>query len=147
MAKITSIELLTVPKFINVGEELNEISIQASVEFHPIDLKLNMEYRLHLYVFDIHGAEDTPVILPNWDESEVLTVVADRADDFLGKTIVKLEAKEQQVDVACSMQLQLGKFNPDRTYMDRNIEVFSTLIPVIASSSKRSKACMTRIRH
>ena len=69
MAKISSVELINVPETIIVGDNINDITVKTTVEFHDIDLKLEMEYILYLYVYDIHGKIDIPVLVSNWDES------------------------------------------------------------------------------
>ena len=49
MAKISSVELINVPETIIVGDNINDITVKTTVEFHDIDLKLEMEYILYLY--------------------------------------------------------------------------------------------------
>ncbi|NNL09157.1 MAG: hypothetical protein HKP38_08050, partial [Croceitalea sp.] len=116
MAKITSVELLKVPKHINVGDEISDITVLTSIRFHPMDLKLQMEYCLHVFVYDIHGDMDAPLIIPNWDESDVLPICMGRKDDFLGKVVTFFDAKKKEVVIENPMALKLGKFNRELSY-------------------------------
>ena len=83
MAKIISVELQKIPKYINVGDDVNDITVCTKIQFHEFDIKFEMPYCLHVFVYDIHGDVDAPVMLPNWDESILMPVTTDRKDDFL----------------------------------------------------------------
>lgn len=52
-----------------------------------------MEYCLYVFVHDSHGEFDAPLVISNWDESDVLTIALDRKDDFLGRAITVFSAK------------------------------------------------------
>ncbi len=139
MAKILNVELLSVPKTINVGEDISNITVVTKLQFHPLDIKLEMSYCLHLFVYDIHGDVDPPLVLPNWDESQVLSVVTDRKDDFLGQETVMLTASESETIVKTPMVLHLGRFNRKMSYTSRKIKVFATIAPVVGRASKFSE--------
>ena len=72
MAKIESVSIKSIPDVINVGDDVNDITIVTKIEFHSLDVSLKMEYLLHLLVYDIHGNTDVPIIINNWDEIEVI---------------------------------------------------------------------------
>jgi len=58
-----------------------------------LDNKLEMEYCLHIFVYNNHGELDAPLVIPNWGESDVLTIALDRKDDFLGRAVTVFSAK------------------------------------------------------
>ncbi len=147
MAKILKVELLSVPKTINVGDDVNDITVITKVQFHPLDIKLEMPYCLHLFVYDIHGDVDAPLVLPNWDESQIVSVALDRKDDFLGKEVVMLTASEEETTIETPMALHLGRFNRERSYTSRKIEVFATMAPVVGRASKYSEPFSARITY
>ena len=80
MAKILSVSLLSIPDVIVVNDNLNDFTVVTEIEFHDLDIQFNMEYCLHLFVYDIHGDADAPLIIPNWDESKVFPIIIDRKD-------------------------------------------------------------------
>ena len=139
MAKILSVELQSIPEFINAGDNINDIVVLTKVQFHPLDIKLEMPYCLHLFVYDIHGDVDPPLVLPNWDESQILSITLDRKDEFLGKKIVMIKATEEEITIETPMALHLGRFKRERTYISRKIEVFATMAPVVGRVSKYSE--------
>ncbi len=147
MAKILRVELKSLPTVINVGDDINDITVITKVQFHALDVKLEMPYCLHLFVYDVHGIVDAPLVLPNWDESEVVGVPFDRKDDFLGKEIVMLTATEVEVEIETSMALHLGVFNREMSYTSRKIEVFATMAPVVGRVSKYSEPFSARISY
>ena len=81
MAKILSVKLLSIPEVIIVNDNHNDFTVVVEVEFHNLDIQLKMEYCLHLFLYDIHGVVDAPLVLPNWDESKVLSISSDRQDE------------------------------------------------------------------
>lgn len=139
MAKILEVAINHLPKYINVGDDVNDITVHTKIEFHDIDIKLEMPYCLHLFVYDIHGEVDAPLILPNWDESTLIPLTLDRKDDFLGESTIMLSATEKEVTIATPMALKLGVIKNQMSRTSRNLEVFATLTPVIARASKYSK--------
>jgi len=147
MAKILKVELLSVPKVINIGDDINDITVVTKIQFHPLDIKLEMPYCLHLFVYDIHGDVDAPLVLPNWDESQVLPVTLDRKDDFLGKEVVMLTASEEETTIVTPMALHLGRFNRQMPYTSRKIEVFATMAPVVGRVSKYSEPFSSRLTY
>ncbi|MGB5436971.1 MAG: hypothetical protein WBM98_13845 [Maribacter sp.] len=147
MAKILSVELKHVPKHIHVGDAVNDIIVLTKIQFHPLDLQLQMPYCLHLFVYDIHGNVDAPLVLPNWDESRVLPVASDRKDDFMGQKNVILTANEAEMTIETPIALSLGKINRDMSYMSRKIEVFATMAPVVGRVSKYSEPFTSMISY
>ncbi|HDZ06122.1 hypothetical protein LCGC14_0129080 [marine sediment metagenome] len=147
MAKILSVELQKIPKYINVGDDVNDITVLTKIQFHDFDLKLEMPYCLHIFVYDIHGDVDAPLVLPNWDESILIPVSLDRKDDFLGKEVIMVNASESELIVNTPMSLKLGQFNRQMSLTSRKLEVFATIAPVIARASKYSEPFTTNLSY
>ena len=147
MAKILSLELLSIPEVINVSDNVNDITVVTTIQFHEQDIKQKMEYCLHLFVYDIHGNVDIPLILPNWDESSIVSISMDRKDDFLGEAKVMITATENKTIIKTPMALHLGRLNKDMTYFTRKLEVFATAAPIIGRVSKWSKPFEAQITY
>lgn len=139
MAKIQSVELLSIPEEIHIGDNISDISVITSVEFHPIDIKLNMEYCLHLFVYDIHGEVDPPIMLPNWDESQVISFTLDRRDEFLGMASKKVFAETPTAKFTIPMALKLGDHRSNRGSFSKKLEVFATIAPAVGRASMWSE--------
>lgn len=95
MAKILSVEQLKVPKHINIKDQISDNTVLTKVKYHSLDIKLEMEYCLHVFVYDNHEEHDAPLVIPNWDESYILTIALDRKDDFL-LSPMKLKPKQMK---------------------------------------------------
>lgn len=147
MAKILSVELLKIPKFINVGDDVNDITVLTKIQFHELDLKLEMPYCLHVFAYDIHGDLDVPLVLPNWDESIVIPITLDRKDDFLGQRATMIKATEAEMTIETVMALKLGQFNREMSPVKRKFEVFATVAPVIGRASKYSEPFTSQISY
>lgn len=149
MAKILLVDLQSVPEVINVSDNANDLTVETTIQFHALDIEQKMEYCLHLFVYDIHGEVDPPLILPNWDESSIVSISSndDRKDDFLGQATVILKADKPEVTIKTPMALHLGKLNYGSTYFTRKLEVFATVAPVVGRASKWSKAFQTQIEY
>ncbi|WP_027395092.1 hypothetical protein [Aquimarina latercula] len=147
MAKIKSVELKSIPETINVGDNVNDITVLTTIEFHPLDIKLEMEYCLHIFVYDILGEVDAPMILPNWDESKVVSISLDRKDIFLGEETCILTAEQKETTITTPMALTLGKLDNGSSYHTRKLEVFATVAPAIGRASKWSAPFKTQIIH
>ena len=138
MAKIKSVSLKSIPETINVGDNISDIIIQTHIDFHPLDVSLNMEYMLYLFVYDVHGKPNLPVILSNWDESVFLEMQLDGKDDLLGRKVVAVSANSNSV-IETPIALKLGNLKGSQSYYNRKLEVFATLIPAISKASKWSE--------
>ncbi len=145
MAKIESVSLQHIPETINVGDNISDITIMTKIEFHPLDLSLKMEYLLYLFVYDIHGNPDVPIIIGNWDESVFSGMRLDGIDDLLGKKIIPLTATNTSCTIETPMELKLGDLNKSQSYYKRKLEVFASLIPAIGRSSKWSEPFETNL--
>lgn len=139
MAKIKSVSLLSIPETINVGDDDSDLTVVSEIEFHPLDIQLQMEYCLHVFLYDIHGNVDAPLVLPNWDESKVISIASDREDDFLGSASKILKAEESNVSIEIPLKLKLGSFKKNRAYHSRKLEVFATIAPAVGRASKWSE--------
>ena len=147
MAKILLVDLQSVPEAIIVSDNANDITVETTIQFHALDIEQKMEYCLHLFVYDVHGQEDPPLILPNWDESSIISIATERKDDFLGKATIMLKANEPEVTIKTPMALHLGKLLYGSTYFTRKLEVFATVAPVVGRASKWSKPFETKIEY
>ncbi|MBP2830707.1 hypothetical protein J8281_00790 [Aquimarina sp. U1-2] len=143
MAKIKEISLEKIPEFVEVSDhKKNEIIVHTQIEFHPLDVSQNMEYMLHVFIYDVHGDNDIPVLLSNWDDTKIQRVVKnERKDDFLCKESVLIKADEvnkANIAVKTRMHLKLGYLQDNTSVYSRKFEVFATLIPAIDRVSKWS---------
>lgn len=144
MAKIIEVKIDRIPEFIEVDDDkTDEVLVHTKIEFHPLDIETNMEYILHLFVYDVHGAKDVPVLISNWDDTKILRVARDdRKDDFLCKESVLIrssEIKERNVTIKTPMILKLGKLQENTSVYTRKFEVFATMIPAVDRVSNWSK--------
>ena len=139
MAKLETVVLKSIPEVINVGDDINDITIITKIEFHPIDVSLKMEYLLHLLVYDVHGKPDVPVIINNWDESEVIGLKQENKDDFLGRQFVPICADERIKTIETPIALKLGDLKDSGSFYKRKLEVLATLIPAIGRATKWSE--------
>ncbi len=139
MAKINLVSLDLVPEIINVGDDITDIIINTQIEFHKLDIKMQMEYLLYLFVYDVHGKEDIPVIISNWDESYVMGISLDRKDHLLGKTMLNITARTVNVKLQTPIAIKLGELKKGASNSSRELEVFATLIPAISRASKWSE--------
>ncbi|TXE07375.1 hypothetical protein ES711_11450 [Gelidibacter salicanalis] len=149
MAKIISVELLEIPDKITVGLNNTDITVLTTIDFHEMDIKGNVEYCLHLFVYDIHGKIDPPLIISNWDESYVISIQSslDRRDDFLGQTKVMFKACELQIAIVTPMVLKLGSLSQKGIYLTRQLEIFATATPAVGRISKWSIPYETQVYH
>ena len=90
-----------------------------------------MPYCLHVFVYDIHGDVDAPLIFPNWNESIVIPISLDRKDEFLGIKIILLTATQAVMDIVTPLTLKPGKINRDRSPISRKLKVFAAMAPVL----------------
>lgn len=139
MAKILNVSLLSIPEVIIINDNHNDFTVIIEVEFHDLDIKLEMEYCLHLFVYDIHGDVDAPLVLPNWDESKVLSIALDRKDEYLGSATRKIFAEKKQTTLTVPMHLKLGKLSSISSHYSKKLEVFATIAPAIGRASKWSE--------
>ena len=138
MAKIESVTIINKPDIINVSDDISDLTISVSIKFHPIDIVNKMEYLLHIFVYDVHGKMDVPVIIGNWDDTDVYGVSQGGKDDFLGKTTIPVNSNVPEIIVEESMALKLGNLTRHSSYHTKKIDVFTTLIPAIGRASKWS---------
>lgn len=147
MAKIISVELLKIPEQINVGDDSTDITVVTTIDFHELDIKGKTEYCLHLFVYDVHGKIDPPLIMSNWDESYVISIETslDRRDDYLGKASSMFKAGKHQIVIKTPMVLKLGSIDKRGAYFTRQFEVFATATPAVGHISKWSKPYETTV--
>ncbi|MGC1205516.1 MAG: hypothetical protein WA839_11605 [Flavobacteriaceae bacterium] len=144
MAKISKVYLQDIPEFVDVSDNsTNTITVITEIIFHPLDVKLDMEYQLYLFVYDIHGKKDIPILIANWDESEIRRILKKQGrDDFLSKESFLIKSnggKNNKLTVEKQMTLKLGKRAENTSVFARNFQVFASLIPAINKASARSE--------
>ncbi|MFD2916500.1 hypothetical protein [Psychroserpens luteus] len=147
MAKILNVSLQSIPEVIIINDDDNDLTILTEVEFHDLDIKLKMEYYLHLFVYDIHGDVDAPLVIPNWDDVEVLSIALDRKDDYLGVANVSVTADKKRVSIKTAMRLKLGKQSNTSSHFSKKLKVFATIAPAIGRSSKWSLPFESQIEY
>lgn len=140
MAKITEVKLINIPEIIIVGDDKSDLTVEVKIEFHDIDIKLEMEYMLYIIIYDVHGKLDIPILLTNWDESNMIPVAfEDSSDDFLGTYKTKVKATEKLINFKKDITLKLGVLNVLKTHQTKKLEALSFLVPAISRASKWSK--------
>ncbi|WP_445735654.1 hypothetical protein [Mariniflexile sp.] len=147
MAKIESVTLKHIPKTIDVGDNISDIIIVTQIEFHHLDMSLKMEYLLYLFVYDVHGKPDVPIIVSNWDDSTFFGMQLDGKDDLLGKEMIAINASSGNSNniIETPIALKLGNLHGSHSYHTRKLEVFATLVPAINEASKWSEPFETDI--
>ena len=145
MAKIKTVSANMLSDIINAGDDLNDITVRVELEFHPADISLKMEYMLYFFVYDVHGSLDVPVIIANWDETDVHGISQKLKDDFLGKETQLVIADQEKKIVEKPMSLKLGSLTNHSSNIKRKIEVFATLIPSVGRASKWSEPFEARL--
>lgn len=139
MAKIKSVVLESIPDEIIVNDALSDFTVITSIAFHPVDIKMEMEYSLHLFVYDVNGALDIPVIINNWDETTIRAVSDGKKDDFLGTSQQVVKASSKDVVIKTQLSLKLGKLSTHSSSYKRALGVYATIIPAVARASKWSQ--------
>lgn len=147
MAKILTVKPSKIPEVIEVGINTTLIQVDVEIEFHSIDLQLNMEYILYLYGYDVRGEKDIPVLLNNWDESNISCIPQETEDDILGKVSMHVVAKSKIQSVDAELKLKLGVLHRNKHYERRHLRVFAELIPAVGVASKWSKAFEAGVAH
>ncbi len=106
-----------------------------------------MEYCLHLFVYDVHGDIDPPLIIANWDETHLQPIKTslDRPDDFLGMATIYLTATQKEIRTTTPMALKLGRLKQSSSLYTRKLEIFATAAPAISRVSKWSQPFSTQI--
>ncbi len=147
MAKILAVNPSKFPEIIEVGIDSTRISVHIKIEFHAIDLRLNMDYMLYLYAYDIRGKKDIPVLLNNWDESNISAIPQETEDDVLGKVSVPISAKTEIQTIDSELNLKLGVLHKNKHYERRHLRIFAELIPAVGVASKWSEAFEAGVAH
>ncbi|PWK19057.1 hypothetical protein [Xanthomarina spongicola] len=146
MAKIIDVKLTNVPDLIVIGDDKSDLTVDVNIEFHDIDLKLEMEYMLYIFVYDVHGKIDIPILITNWDDSDILPIAfEDSSDDFLGTYKADLIASKKNINFKKDIFLKLGILNEQKAHYAKKIEVLAFIVPAIARASKWSKPYMVNI--
>lgn len=145
MAKIESVKLRTISETIDVGDNESDLTVMVKIHFHELDLKLGMEYSLHLYVYDVHGEMDFPLVIPNWDESRLMPIALDSKDEFMGEKVLTVKAEKEVIEITSEIVVKLGKVNREYNYTHRKLEVFATMAPAIGRCSNWSEQFTSRV--
>lgn len=146
MAKIKSVSIESIPKVIIVNDDINDFTVLVEVQFHAIDISLQMEYVLHVFLYDIHGEIDAPLVVSNWDESHVMPISTSYGhDEYMGKSSIRLIATKQDSSYEIPMKLKLGKLSERSSRISKKLEVFATMTPAIGRASKWSPSFNSEI--
>lgn len=138
MAKIKTVEFVNTPSTIVVGDDITDIQVMVKVEFHQLDIRLEMEYVLYVFIYDICGAFDTQFLIPNWDETKINPLVSELKDDFFGKSFKKVLAKESLQEISFKMDFQLGQLKAIKSPYSKKLNAYAVLIPCIGVNVKQS---------
>ncbi|MGY5353183.1 hypothetical protein ACXGQW_11620 [Wenyingzhuangia sp. IMCC45533] len=128
------------PKEIVVGDNNTDVVVVTSFKMHDIDINLNMEYCLHLFIYDVRGKIDPSIIVSNWDESYSVSIetAMDAKDDYLGTASVIFKADRKEITIKTPIALKLGSLGKGTTYFTRKLDVFAMATPAIGRISRRS---------
>ena len=147
MAKILAVNPSKFPDIIEVGKDCTIIPVHIKIEFHLVDLRLKMEYILYLYAYDIRGKKDIPILLNNWDESNISSIPQETEDDVLGKVSYHIAAESEKQNINCELKLKLGILDRNKHYDRRHLRIFAELIPAVGVASKWSEAFEAGVAH
>ena len=147
MAKILKVTPVKTPEKIVAGSEPVTVTVRTEMEFHPLDIKLKMEYLLFLYAYDVRGKSDVQVLLNNWDESSISAIPQETEDDVLGKVATKIIAEQQTLSLSLDLKLKMGLLDHRKHYEHRNLRIFAELIPAIGQASKWSNILEIDLEH
>lgn len=138
MAQINNIEITEQFTEIEIGDKVFSLTVEVDIEFHQLDINLNMEYCLHTMIMEIHGQQDIPIILSNWKKSSVLSINEDnRKDVILANQIIDIKAQKKQLSLTIPFKVKLGSYNNHSVY-NKKLEAYAVLIPAISYCSMHS---------
>ncbi|CAL2103028.1 conserved protein of unknown function [Tenacibaculum sp. 190130A14a] len=147
MAKINSVQLTNIPKEIIVGNKLFNLNVQIEIECHKIDLQLEMEYYLHAFIYDVKGKLDTPVLVPNWNNSFVFPIAFENSDEYLGKTQCLFTTNKKSISISLNIDLMLGKLKESSFPITKRLEAYVAIIPAIGVAGKHSSIHSVNMLH
>ena len=94
---------------------------------------------LCLFIYDVNGKIDIPVIIGNWDQTNIYGISDDRHDHLMGTIKLPITATEPNQILNTSIKLNLGRVLDGDSYFSKKLEVFGTLIPAVGRASNWSK--------
>ncbi|MEZ4793315.1 MAG: hypothetical protein R2783_07600 [Gelidibacter sp.] len=146
MAKVIDVNITNVPDVIIIGDNISDLTVVVNIEFHKLDIKLEMEYMLYFFVYDVHGKLDIPVMLTNWNDSMLFPVAMENdSDDFLGLHKINVIAKQEILEIKTNMTLKLGMLDRQKSHYTKKLEAFAVLVPAIGIAAKWSKPYSSKI--
>ncbi|MEX0291249.1 MAG: hypothetical protein AB3N14_19255 [Flavobacteriaceae bacterium] len=132
MAKIASIKLSSLELKKVANTDLSRVQIRTCLEFHPLDLRLGMEYQLHLFLFDTSTPLGELKLLINWDEVDFFETSFSKAG-ILDHIRLKVSANNAKMTIESSATVSKLE-----NLAQGGIRVFGTLVPVISRATSWS---------
>ena len=129
MAKITSIKLSSPELNKLVNTDLKRIHLLTCLEFHPLDIQMEMEYQLHLFLFDSDAPLSKLKFLMNWDEADFFETSFSKAG-----IIEHVRVKVSACHAKTSLERIVTLSKKDGLPLN-GIRVFGTLVPVISRAT------------
>ena len=133
MAKIESIKFF--PNDCNKRAELpaRELSLEAKISFHQLDLQLHMEYKLHVLFFAASGQSEMPLLFHNWDQSGFVISTHESNSEVVGQCWFTLKASKEPVTIKKS----LSEDDLETSFI-QGIKAFGSLVPAVGKAVKWS---------
>ena len=132
MAKIEDIKLISAVTGLSVKSLPVKISVCTFLSFHPLDLKGQMEYQLHLFI--VHACTDlsTLKINYNWDEAEEYPNDGGRNDILIHLKVAVIASEIEAATKTIWTTVDLEKLPIC------GIKVLGKLVPAISVATKWS---------
>ncbi len=132
MAKIDYIKLLfDKTDHLESGRPV-DIIITARLKFHPLDIKFEMAYQLHLIIVNAWADINPKMFLDNWDEA-VLYQNDIEQNDTLYQISTLVNAAEAEVDISKVATIA----NLDKK-SNMGVKAMGKLVPVFSPATKFS---------
>ncbi|PCJ92714.1 MAG: hypothetical protein COA50_15540 [Flavobacteriaceae bacterium] len=133
MAKVNSIKLLNISESNASNTVYMTYGAEVQLEFHPIDIQLHMEYKLHLFLFDLKCNINFHALYPNWDQSDMVLKSRDSKKGLLGHFIFPLKAIEPSFVLEESLLVEM-----DKSILPTSAKLLAAMVPAVSYAAKWS---------
>ncbi|MEE9362857.1 MAG: hypothetical protein V3U92_09705 [Cellulophaga sp.] len=138
MTEIKSVKLFTIQENVHESEDSMDVQVQVVVKFHLLDIQMKMHYRMHLFIFNMHGRVEAPVFCPNWDQGTIYLDSKVANKNMLGHFVYPVKALKSSVIIEENMTIELNENFASKSFSPKYTKAFASLIPVTAYASKWS---------
>ncbi len=133
MVKVNSIKLLNISESSSIYTGFTMFRTEIKLDFHPIYLELSMEYRLHLFLFNLNSKVDFHTLYPNWDQSDVVLESVDDKKGLLGHFVFPLKATEPSLVLEESLLVEM-----DKSILTTSAKLLAAMVPAVSYAAKCS---------